>query len=179
MLSSLTQVVRHIDSLTIDYQRQSTFEAISLASSKSAGRCSRRRNPVQANWCSVVLGVVNNLAVLAQTSRVPFGRVSMFADCPGAFQFSPPKGSITRGAQTRTAAAALALSSSPRSTRDAARQSRGISSLQYHQTAKQTRLKISRNAITCRLHHLNQIIILAQRTEQLTAFTRIPLFTHA
>jgi hypothetical protein len=103
--SSLTQVVRHIDSLTIDYQRQSTFGLISLASSKSAGRCSRRRNPVQANWCSVVLGVVNNLAVLAQTSRVPFGRVSMFADCPGAFQFSPPKGSITRGAQTQTAAA--------------------------------------------------------------------------
>jgi hypothetical protein len=42
------------DSLTIDYRRQSTFGVISLASSQFAGRCSRRRNPVQANWCSVV-----------------------------------------------------------------------------------------------------------------------------
>jgi hypothetical protein len=88
MFSSLTQVVGHIDSLAIDYRRQSTVWVISLASSKFAGRLSRRRNPVQAIGYSVVVGVVNNLGGAAQTSRVlPFGRVSMFADCQVPFNF--------------------------------------------------------------------------------------------
>jgi len=89
---------------------------------------------------------VNNLAVLAQTSRVPFGRVSMFADSPGAFQFSPPKGSITLAVHRRKLQVLSLQGSSPRSTRDAVQLvsiARYIFTrhLHHHQTAKQIHLQ--------------------------------------
>ena len=141
MFSSLTQVVRHIDSLTIDYRRQSTFwgdfssflqvrRAMFQAQIYGAG------NSVYC--CRWVLGIIW-AAVLLRLPRCcrVFGRVSMFADWPGAcaFQFSPPKASITRPRpQGRTDAnfrcSHSSFQASPRSTRAAvaACQSRHLSS---------------------------------------------------
>lgn len=91
MFSSLTHVVRHIDSLTSDYHGQSTIWVSSFASSNFAECYSRRRWSVQADRYSMLRA----LRIIWRCSSGFQGAVRVFRCSPTAFNFPLQVPSLT------------------------------------------------------------------------------------
>lgn len=184
MLSSLTQVVRHIDSLTIDYRRRSTFwgdfssflqirralfQAQKSGASKSVYCCSGCCE-YSGRCCSDFQGAVRACFDVRRLPR-----------CLSIFPSKRFHHSRRTDANFRCSHSSSVVLS-PRSTRDAAHQSRVIASPAVFTTTERLSrftCKPSQHLITCRVNHVDSIIISAPHGKHLTASSRMPFFTHA